>query len=484
MPHIQTVTFMLFNILAFLVPVGLALLAIGAAREDRAEQVATTAVIALATAVTGYFASGFAFQFGGAGVTSSLPGLQHLMAEWSPLDLAWGPGWGMIGLRGFFLSAKAYNADVYFLFATHLPAVTTAVLITLLALCNYLGYIQLLVIGLLTSGFVYPLFGNWVWGGGWLSNLGQNVGLGHGFVDVAGSATVFLLGAIVASSAFLIIKPRRMASGGPARLPPTHFPLFMVLGALLAVIGWPGLVLGNPLITGQVVTPLVIVNLTLAAAGGTFIASFYSWFVTGRPDALLIGRATIAGLVAISSACAFVPAWSSLLIGAASAVLMLLGLYLWEQVLHLDDLSASVATFGLPGIWGTLAVAIFADGRWGVGWNGVGIQEYLSIAGQGISGFLLADGYQPAGASQLHAQLVGVGALFVVALFVPWLIFRCTMWIRNMGRHAVAKREKPSPPSPPDEAEGEEVTEESDLEVTEKSDPEPNQEGIEQDSET
>jgi len=472
MPDIQTPLLIPYNALAFLVPAGLALLAIGAAKEKHAEQVATTALIALATAVVGYFACGFALQFGGIGLLSSSPGLQHLTAEWSPLDLAWGPGWGVIGLRGFFLSAQAYNPDAYALFGSHLPTVTTAVLITLLALCNHWSYMQLLIIGLLTSGLVYPLFGNWVWGGGWLSNLGLNVGLGHGFVEVAGSATVFLLGSIMALSAFLIIKPHRMASTGPARLPPIHFPLFMIVGALLTAIGWPALVLGNPLITDLLVPSLVLVNLMLAAAGGALVVSFYSWFVTGRADALSTARGMVAGLVAASSSCAFVPAWSSLVIGSTAGVLLLVGLYVWEQVLHLDDLSGSLATFGLPGIWGTLAVAIFADGHWGVGWNGVGVQEYLGIASQGISGYLLADGYLPAGPSQLRAQLVGIGALFVVALLVPWLTFKWAVWIRDLWRGVGARREesssRPSPEETSSEAASEDGNAKADQEITQE----------------
>jgi len=444
MPYLQSSTLVLFNLVAFLVPVGLTLLAIGAAREERAKQVAATALVALATAVIGYFACGFAFQFGGAAFVSGMPGLHSLTAEWSPLDLAWGPGWGVIGLRGFFLNTEAYNADAYLLFASHLAAVTTAVLVTLLTLCHHIKRIYLLAIGLLVSSFVYPLFGNWVWGGGWLSNLGLNLGLGHGFVEVAGCGAIYLLGTLVALSVFLIVKPYHVAEGGPARLPPIHFPLLMVLGALLAVVGWPGLVLGNPLIHEQVVTALVVVNLILAAAGGALIASLYSWFVTGQPDALTIGRATVAGLVAASAACAFIPAWAALLIGMMAGLLLLLGLYVWERVLRLDDPSGMLATFGLPAIWGTLAVAIFADGRWGVGWNGVGVQEYLGIPGQGISGLCLAGGYQPAGPVQLHAQLVGLGALLVVALLMPWLIFRTIAWLNAAGRRVYAGQLKPS----------------------------------------
>nr|MBC7245469.1 hypothetical protein [Chloroflexota bacterium] len=438
MPALQTANLILWSAAAMLVPVGLAFLAIGAAHEERAEEVATTALLALATAAIGYLVCGFAFQFGGVAFVSGMPGLQSLTAEWSPLDVAWGPGWGVIGLRGFFLSAEAYNADVYLLFFSHLAAVTTAVLVTLLALCHHVKRIYLLAIGLLVSGLIYPLVGNWVWGGGWLANLGLNLGLGHGFVEVAGAGTTFLLGALVALSVFLLIRPRRVAEIGPARLPPIHFPLLMVLGALLAVAGWPGLVLSNPLICEQVTAPVIMVNLLLGAAGAALFVSLYSWFVTDKPDALAIGRGTVAGLIAVSAACAFIPAWAALLTGMASGLLFLLGLYVIEHWLRLDDPSGTIATFGLPAIWGVLAVAIFADGRWGAGWNGVGVGEYLGIPGQGISGLLLASGYQVAGKAQLYAQLTGLGALLVAALLLPWMIWKTALWIHALGQRVTA----------------------------------------------
>jgi Amt family ammonium transporter len=272
-------------------------------------------------------------------------------------------------------------------------------------------------------------------------------------VDLAGSATVFLLGTLVAVAAFLLIKPRRPVEDGPAKLPPVHFPLLMVLGALFAVIGWPGLVLGNALLQEQVVLSLVLVNLMLAAAGGALLVLLYTWFVTNWPDALATARGAVAGLVGASAACAFVPAWAALLIGAAGGGLLLLGLYISEQVLRLDDPSGSAATFGLPGVWGILAPAIFADGRWGAGWNGVGGQEYLGIAGQGISGLLVGSGYQAAGAGQLQAQLVGLGALVAVSLLLTLLIFRAGIWVSAAAQRAQAGQPAALPEAASAEAE-------------------------------
>jgi len=203
-------------------------------------------------------------------------------------------------------------------------------------------------------------------------------------------------------------------------------------------------VLGNPLIHEHIVAPLVVVNLLLSAAGGALAVSLYSWFVTGKPDAMAIGRGTAAGLVAGSAACAFVPAWAAMLVGAVAGILFLLGLYVVDRV-RLDDPSASLATFVVPGVWGLLALAILADGHWGAGWNGIGAQEYMGIAGQGVSGLLLATGFQPAGSGQLYAQLTGIGALLVIGLAVPWLSFKFVRWLAWSAQRAAAKQ--PPPPS-------------------------------------
>ena len=130
---------------------------------------------AMGLAVIGYWASGFAFQFGGIGLASQLPGVEGLIWEWSALDVSWGPGWGMLGLKGFFLDGQAYGPAVYALTFSQLALVTTAVLIPLLALRHRVKTWVLVLAALLLSTVIYPVLGNWVWGGGWLANLGRNL---------------------------------------------------------------------------------------------------------------------------------------------------------------------------------------------------------------------------------------------------------------------------------------------------------------------
>ncbi|MFH1926654.1 MAG: hypothetical protein ABIK79_00575 [Chloroflexota bacterium] len=425
---------LLTNLMAFLLPLGLILLAVGAASEERAVDVAVAGLLSWGLAVLGYFVCGFALQFGGVGLLSEMEGLSLLTAEWSPLDLSWGAGWGLVGLRGFALNADASTLGAYLLFFSQLPLVVTAVLIPVLSLVGRVRRSALLAIALLISAVVYPIVGNWIWGGGWLSSLGRTVGLGHGTVDFLGSGTVHLLGgmtALIGIVVFRLHKPESALSE-VASMPPVHFPLFMIIGALLAALGWMASAVGNPLVPADIPIVVVMVNLLFAAVGGTLTALFYAWFTTTRPDALMGARGAIAGLVAASASCAFIGPWSALAIGGVAGVLLPLMLYLTDRVLRLNDPSAALAVHGFSGAWGLLSLAIFADGRYGAGWNLVGEGSYLGKVGQGVTGYLSLAGYEPDAPGQLYAQLIGLVAILIFAGALCWGLLALLRWFYRL----------------------------------------------------
>lgn len=426
--------------LGFLVPVGVALIAASGTPEKEAASMGLSFLLALGLAAFGYLACGFAFQFGGVGIISDLPGLRGLIWEWSPLDVAWGTGWGALGLKGYFLSGPAATPEAYALFFSQLPLVTTAVLVPMLALRRRTPFFVPVLGGLLISAVIYPLAGNWALGGGWLANLGYNLELGHGYVDFIGGGLANLLAATVALAGLVAFGLKRtseqaqdlpLPEGDESYIPmPTaHLPLLAILGSLLLFIGWLGLAFGNPLIgvsalgAGQFSPAVVAVNLALAAAGGATLAVMYSWFTTGAPDVLMSPRGALAGLVAVSAGAAFIPAWAALLLGSLAGLLLPLVHYFVEQVLYLNDAPAALAAHGLPALIGLLAVGLFADGRYGQGWNGVGASEYLSVIDQGVSGLWTAPGFQTEGMTQFQAQLVGVIAVLVLAFVLSWLLF-------------------------------------------------------------
>jgi len=411
-------------LLGYLIPVGLFLLAWGGMEPQRAHRSATGGALALALATLGYFAVGFAFHLGGAGLMSDQPGLQGLVRVFAGEgELAW----GMIGLAGFFLADEAATPEALALFVTYLPLVATAVLLPVLSLSGRARGWQIAVGGLVVAMVLFPLAACWVWGGGWLAHLGITLERGHGFVDHAGSVVVYLLGGMAALGALVGLGQRLPHSepGQPEEMPPAHFPLLANLGALLFGLGWLGWSLSVPFhVAGaELSLPRIAANGLLAGAGAILVSQTYCWIAVGHADPLMAARGAAAGFIAVSACAPFVPPWAALVVGALAGLLLPLGVYLVERVLRLPDGTAAVPLGFVGGVWGAFAVVLFADGRWGQGWNGVGLEEYHTVVGQGVTGFFPVEGFLGDGPGQLIAQMAGVGAIGLLAFLVSWLLF-------------------------------------------------------------
>jgi Amt family ammonium transporter len=411
-------------LLGYLIPVGLFLLAWGGMEPQRAHRSATVGALALALAALGYFAVGFAFHLGGAGLMSDQPGLEGLVRIFAGEgELAW----GMIGLAGFFLAGEAATPEALALFVTYLPLVATAVLLPVLSLSGRARGWQVAVGGLVVATVLFPLAACWVWGGGWLAHLGVTLERGHGFVDHAGSVVVYLLGGMAALGA-LVGLGQRLPSGEPGQpeeMPPAHFPLLANLGALLFGLGWLGWSLSLPFhVAGaELSLPRIAANGLMAGAGAILASQAYCWFAVGYADPLMAARGAAAGFVAVSAGAPFVPSWAALVTGVLAGLLLPLGVYLVERVLWLPDGTAAIPLGVMGGLLGSLMVPLFADGRWGQGWNGVGLEEYHTVAGQGVTGFFPVQGFIGDGPGQLIAQLAGIGTIGLLAFLVGWLLF-------------------------------------------------------------
>jgi Amt family ammonium transporter len=423
--------------LVFLVPAGLTMIATAASKREAAASVAAVGLIAVALGVVVYGVVGFGLQFGGLGLISDLEGARDLRSEWSPVDRVWGPGWGIVGLDGFLVIQDSPDVGVLSVFLYHAALAATALCIPMLALARRLRFLPLLGLGLVFAVLVYPVYGNWVWGGGYLSQLGTTTGLGHGFVDLAGAGTIHSLGGFFALAAILAFGARVGTMEVVTEPPPVHFPLLGLLGAFLLLLGWFGLILGNPLVPINVSYVPLLLNALLAGCSGILVSSFYVWLVRGGPDLLMVSRGLVASLVAISASCVFVPAWAAVVIGSIAGLLLPLSIYLFDVRLRLDDYTSAVAMHGISGLWGLMAVGLFADGSSGGGWNGVGAREYLGIDGQGVSGLLVGSGFQPDWPGQLYAQITGIVALLLLALGVSWLILYV---VQSLSRRADAMR--------------------------------------------
>jgi Amt family ammonium transporter len=217
----------------------------------------------------------------------------------------------------------------------------------------------------LLAGFTYPLFAHWVWGGGWLSQLGTNCGLGRGFVDGGGASTIQAVGGLTALSITWILGPRHgkfSKDGIPAAIP-GHNAVLALTGCLLAWVGWIALNSASAILFAGVDAAnavLIVINTTLSAAAACLTAAVVTRVRFGRPDASLTANGWMAGLVASSAAAAFLKPATAILVGAVAGFVVLYAIDLLESRLAIDDPGGVVSVHAVGGILGLLAVCISA----------------------------------------------------------------------------------------------------------------------------
>ena len=242
----------------------------------------------------------------------------------------------------------------------------------------------------LLAGCTYPLFAHWVWGGGWLAQLGANYGLGHGFLDAGGASSIQAVGGLTALSVTWILGPRRgkyATHGVPAAIP-GHDAVVVMFACFLTWLGWLGLnAAGAILFTGAEAGRAVpiAVNTTLSAAAGLLATAAMSRFRFGRPDASLCANGWVGGLVASSAACALVTPAGAVAIGLAAGVLVTFTVAYIEWPLSIDDPGGAISVHAASGLWGVLAVGIFARSADGV--SGQWLAQLVGIAT--LIGFVL-----------------------------------------------------------------------------------------------
>ncbi|HEY52381.1 MAG TPA: hypothetical protein G4N94_02885 [Caldilineae bacterium] len=350
---------LLANGLAFLIPWSAALIVAGDLRPGEARQMALAPVAAFGLAVIAYAVVGFGLHYGGIGLLYEHPELDPLVWEWSALSEGWGDTWGMAGVAGFGL-AGVQTPVVYLLFLSALPAATTATLLVMAALRGRVPALVVALFGLLTAAVGYPLVGNWIQGGGWLSRLDVNIGAGAGYIDF-GMSSLFLLGGGAALACTLAFRPRRPKAASQSGAS-SALPLLAALGVGLLVVGSTGWLLAWPLTdwTQTSAVTLIVLALLAAAAGG-LAALLYTWLVSRHPDPVQGARGVAAGWVAGLASVALVEPSQALIIGAVAGLAMALVAHLLNHLRRFHDPGGVLATFGVPALWGVLAVGVFSD---------------------------------------------------------------------------------------------------------------------------
>jgi Amt family ammonium transporter len=165
----------------------------------------------------------------------------------------------------------------------------------------------------------------------------------------------------------------------------------------------------------------MFLNTMIAAAGASLASLGYTWLVAGRPDPLMAARAIAAAIIASMAAAAFIAAWAALALGVVIGLVVPFAVFIFDRLLRWDDPTAALATHGLGGALGLIAVGALANGSAGAGWNEIGVGEYLGVAGQGVTGLLAAAGFRADFPLQLQAQLIGAAAIAILGFFAAWI---------------------------------------------------------------
>ncbi len=406
---INIVWTLICGFLVMFMQAGFALAETGFTRAKNAGHTMAMNFMIYAIGMLGYWICGFALQMGGVGGVASLGGGTALNSEF--VIHLFGKDFGLFGTHGFFLSGVTYDAVIFTIFLFQMVFMDTTATIPTGSMAERWTFKSFVFYGFFISMFVYPIYANWVWGGGWLSQLGKNFGLGHGSVDFAGSSVVHMTGGVAALVGAAILGPRIGKfgrDGKPHAIPGHHIPMALT-GCFILAFGWFGFNAGSSLAGGDLRIGVVATNTMLASATGAFFSLLYMWIFHSKPDISMAANGFLAGLVAITAPCAFVNSVSAAIIGAIAGVLLCISVFFVERTLKIDDPVGAISVHGVNGAWGVLALGLFADGTYGDGWNGV--------AGP-VTGLFYGN------SSQLAAQIIGIVTNIVFVSIAMYIFFK------------------------------------------------------------
>jgi len=407
---INIVWTLIAGFLVMFMQAGFALVETGFTQKKNVAHTMTMNFLIYVIGLLGFWICGFAFMFGGALNVGALGGSAGVVSHEFTVHL-FGHDFGLWGNAGYFLNSKVYDVGIFALFLFQMVFMDTTATIPTGAMAERWKFKSFVIFGFFISMFVYPIFGNWVWGGGWLSQLGNMFQLGHGHVDFAGSSVVHMVGGVAALAGAIVIGPRvgKYGKDGTVNTIPGHNIPMALLGCFILAFGWFGFNPGSTLAGTDLRISVVAVNTMLASASGALIAAFYMKVKSGKWDPGMSANGMLAGLVAITAPCAFVTATSAVVIGAISGVLVIWAYFFIDAKLKIDDPVGAIAVHGVNGFWGVLSLGLFADGSYGDGWNGV--------AGP-VKGLFYGD------SSQFFAELIGGITCFVFVFPVMYIFFK------------------------------------------------------------
>ncbi|MGN6370340.1 MAG: ammonium transporter [Phycisphaerae bacterium] len=295
------------------------------------------------------------------------PGLAVLNSGWV-LHLG-GHDWTILGTKGFFLW-NVNDVGVMALFFFEMVFMDTTATIPTGTMAERWSWGNFTLFGLVIA-LPYCIEACWVWGGGWLSALGTNLGWGNGVCDFAGSGVVHMMGGVVALAGGLAIGPRigKYVNGKPQAIPGHDLPMVMG-GTFVLAFGWFGFNPGSTLSGTDLRISFVVVNTMLAGITAALASMCVMWIKFKKPDPSMMCNGMLAGLVAITAPCAFVSAGASCIIGIIAGVVVVYSVFFWDKM-GVDDCVGAISVHGVCGCFGVLCVGLFANGEYGAGFGGV-----------------------------------------------------------------------------------------------------------------
>ncbi|MBD3181689.1 ammonium transporter [Candidatus Poribacteria bacterium] len=391
---IDTVWMLLAAFLVFFMQAGFAMVEAGFTRAKNACNIIMKNLMDFSIGSLAYWALGFGIMFGASKA-------------------------GLFGSDGFFLSAGDPSTGdglwqiAFWLFQAVFAATAATIVSGAMAertkFSGYLAYSAVITI------LIYPVVGHWIWGGGWLSKLGM--------IDFAGSTVVHSVGGWAGLMGAIVLGPRvgkYIDNNGGKKISkaiPGHNIPLAALGVFILWFGWFGFNPGSTTSGTNLSIATIAVTTNLAAAAGAISAMFTAWIRYKKPDASMSLNGALAGLVAITAPCAVVSPLSAVIIGLIGGILVVLAVDFFDKILHIDDPVGAVSVHGVCGMFGTLAVGLFAESR------------YAQAAGLGdVNGLFFGGGAKLLGVQALGA--ISVLAWVSVTALIMFLIIKKTIGLR------------------------------------------------------
>lgn len=388
---IDTLWVLFAAVLVFFMNLGFAAVESGFARSKNTVNILSKNFIVFAVSSIGFMLLGWGLMFGGA---NPIIGTEHLFILGKSNDFyndtltSYVPFWGKFFFQLVFCG--------------------TAATIVSGAVAERVKYLSFIVFSFVLTIFIYPIVGHWIWGGGWLANLG--------FMDFAGDTVVHSVGGWAALAGAMILGPRhgKYDKDGKPQAIPGHNMSLAVIGLFILWLGWFGF---NPGSTMSFQNPAdvmhILVTTNTAAVAAVLTATATSWIFIGKPDLGMTINGCLAGLVGITGSCAYVSVGSSMIIGAIAGVIVVFAVLFFDRI-KVDDPVGATSVHLVCGVFGTICIGLFA-------------QEGVTSLST-VNGLFFGGGFALLGVEILGILAVGVFVFISSALI--WLILQKTMGIR------------------------------------------------------